>query len=115
MEDKNGIKPIVLVEEGFKVEDAPDELDQSLIEEFKRNIVWVSIMKLVEEHIGLLNDLTLTCPPSRTALVINNKITTQMGIEYFQGCIEECENFLTYPDRLVKDKKSKEIEDAEQQ
>lgn len=106
MEDEKGIKPELILEEGSDQTEVPDEFPEGVIETFKRNAVWVSICKMIDEHNESLKGLMLTCPPSR---VIQSGGIDLMGIEYFQGCVEECENFKTLPDRLLKDKKQEEI------
>ena len=110
MEDEKGIKPEIILKEDYKLEEVPDEFSEGLIDEFKRNIVWVALNKLVEEHTNLLKSLALSCPPTRVTMIDNvGKIHTMMGVEYYQGCIEECENFKTLPDRLLN--QPKEIKD----
>lgn len=110
MEDQIGVKPEIILKEGYKLEDVPDEFPEGLIEEFKRNIVWVSLCKLVDEHLVQLRKRLETCAPSLLFYFdpLTNITSRVEGVEYYQGAVEECENFKTLPDRLLKPKEIKD-------
>jgi len=84
-----------------------------MVDEFKRDAIWIGVVKLMREHIKTLYDCLRVCPPQRI-YITDPKIGASRrlsGAEYYQGAIEEALMFEDIPDRLINPKElTKETE-----